>query len=282
MALSPKDVAMSYQIDMPVNDVVHMDVGYTDAVVDGQGVVLEHWRALPCPIGKTDPYDVRKTHPDHSGCSNGYIYEYGGDIACLFVGNSKHIQALDQGLLTGSTVQVTIPRTYLSDNRPVVMAVLDRVYLKNKLNGETPINVICAQLFEHNTSGMDRLKYPINTVEILVDSHGKRYRQGEDFNVVSGQIAWLSNRQPGMNPETGRGEVCSIRYWYTPYWYVSNLIHEIRVLRNGPVLTRAPMTALLQREYVFENEQNDQGLRTSGNDSPRQATAPGSGSFGAR
>lgn len=282
MALSPQELAQSYIIDMPVNDVVHMDTGYTDAVVDGQGIILEHWKAMPCPVGKGDPYDVRKMHNDHSGCSNGYIYEKGGDITCLFVGNSKHLQALDVGFVTGSTVQITIPRYYNGSDSPVVMATLDRLYLKGTLSDQTPINVIATQLFEHNTSGMDRLKYPANAVEVVIDSHGTRYYQGTDFNLGSGQLVWVGNRQPGMDPATGKGEVCSVRYQYTPYWYVSNLIHEIRVVRQGDKVERTPMTAVLQREYVFENEQNDQGLRASNNDSPRQATAPRSGSFGTR
>jgi hypothetical protein len=288
MTINPQSLAESFiQIDMPVSDVVHMDTGYTDAVVDGQGMLLEHWRALPCPVGKGDPFDMRKMHADHSGCSNGYIYEQGGDITALFVGNSKQLQALDVGFVTGSTVQITVPRFYTNDRtREVVISVLDRLYLKQTTNQEHPINVIAAQLFEHNTSGMDRVKYPINAVELIVDSHGKRYYQGDDFDVSNGQIAWRGTKQPGMDPETGKGEVCSIRYRYTPYWYVSNLMHEIRVVRSGFGTERTPMTALLQREYAFENEQNDQGQRPGSsplaNNSQRQAMAPRSGSFGPR
>jgi hypothetical protein len=283
MPLTPQDLADSFVIEMPVHDVVHMDTGYTDAVVDGQGVLLAHWRALPCPIGKGDQFDIRKMHADHSGCSNGYIYEFAGDMTCIFVGNSKQIQALDVGFLTGSSVQISVPRYYTDDrSKEAIIAVLDRFYLKQLTATESPVNVIAAQLFEHNTSGFDRLKYPVNKVETVVDSHGIRYTEGIDFDVVSGQLKWRGTRQPGMDPETGKGEVCSVRYRYTPYWYVSNLLHEIRLVRNGDQTERTPMTAILQREYVFENEQNDQGQRPLGNNSARQATAPRGPSFGPR
>lgn len=283
MPLDAQTLSDSFIIDMPAHDTVHMDSDYTDSVVDGQGVVLEHWAALPCPIGKGDPFDVRKMHADHSGCSNGYIYAPRGDLTCIFVANSKQIQALDVGFLIGSSVQVTIPRYYTSDrSKEVVIATLDRLYLKQLDATSTPINVIAAQLFEHNTSGFDRLKYPANKVEVVVDSHGTQYSEGADFDLISGQLKWRGPRQPGMDPETGKGEVCSARYRYTPYWYVSNLLHEIRLVRNGALTERTPMTAILQREYVFENEQNDQGQRPLGNNSARQATAPRGPSFGPR
>ena len=270
------------QIEMPVNDVVQMDSSYTDAVIDGQGILLEHWRCFLCPIGKNDAFDVRSAHADHTSCSNGYLYEYGGIITALFVGNSKNLQTLDMGFITGASVQITIPRHYTNDrSKEVVMGVLDRIYLKTV----NPLNVVAAQIFEHNASGMDRLKYPINNVEMIIDSHNRRYFQDQDFRLVNGQVAWQGINRPGMDPETGKGEVCSIRYRYTPYWYVSNLVHEIRVIRNGDSVERTPMTAILQRENVFENEQNNANSRfgadaDAGNQ--RQATAPRSGSFGPR
>ena len=286
MAIDNDTLAKTYlQIDMPVNDVVHLDMPYTDSVIDGQGVSFIHMRALPCPVGKTDPYDVRKVHADHSGCSNGFVYEEAGEIRCIFVGNSKQFEFMDAGLVTGSTVQVTVPRHYADQpEREVVFAIFDRLYLKQDLYGDATqrIQVVAAHLFEHNVGGMDRLKYPVNVVEHLIDSHGKRYQQGTDFDILGGQIRWNGTRQPGMDPATGKGEVCSVRYRYTPYWYVNHLIHEIRVVRSGDNAVRAPMTALIQREFAFENEQNDQGQRVVGNDDPRQATAPWSGSFGTR
>jgi hypothetical protein len=261
-------------IEMPVRDAVHMDVGYLEGFVDGQGVPFEHYIALPCPIGKEDPYDVRKAHADHSGCSNGYFYEYTGTFTCAFTGNSKSIQALDPGIVTGSTVQLTLPLFYDSDTaKPVTVSIFDRLYLKHKV-----ASVIAMELFEHNISGRDRLKYPALAVENLMDAHGNKYYQGTHFNIVEGQLVWSGTNQPGMNPQTRKGEVCSVRYSYIPFWYVDRILHEIRLVREGMGVIRAPMSILVQREYFFENEQNSKQAK----DSPRQAVAPRDGAFGPR
>ncbi len=275
MAVTDRDLEESFiPIDMQTKEAVHLDLPSMDGFVHGEGLLYEHYRALPCPIGKEDPFDVRKVHEDHSGCSNGFIYEFAGLMVCTSTGNSKSFQNLDMGLVTGSTLQVTIPRYY--EDKPekeVVIAIFDRLFLK-----EFKAKVVSAQLFEHNVSGMDRLKYSVLEVEHLIDSHGKRYHQGQEFVVAGGQLVWNGPNQPGMNPATGKGEVCSIRYLYTPFWYCHTILHEIRVVRSGPDSVRAPMTALIQREYIFEDEQNDPRAPVS----PRQATAPRNGSFGQR
>ncbi len=274
MALTDEMAAETfYPINMGNKEAVHLDMQYIDGFVDGQGLLYEHWRAIPCPVGKEDPFDVRKVHTDHSGCSNGFIYVFAGLIVCTSTGNSKSIQALDMGLVTGSTLQITLPRFYADNpDKEVAVAIFDRLYLKD-LNA----HVVATQLFEHNIGGFDRMRYPITEVELLVDSHGKQYYQGKDFVLAEGTVKWIG-QQPGMNPSTSKGETCSIRYRYVPYWYIHHILHEIRVVRNGPDSIRAPQAALIQREYVFENEQNDP--LTPG--STRQATAPRDGSFGPR
>lgn len=275
MALDHKALVESFiPTDIPIREAVHMDVAYLEGFVDGQGVPFEHFRALPCPIGRDDPFDVRRVHEDHSGCSNGHIYERVGVMTCTFTGNSKSIQQMDMGLVTGATVQLTLPRFYDSDtSKEVSVAPLDRLYLSKQV-----ASVVGTQLFEHNISGKDRLKYPIVLVESLIDNQGNKYTQGEHFDVVGGQIAWRGTSQPGMNPATKRGAVCSVRYRYIPFWYIDRLLHEIRLLRQGPDVVRAPMSVLIQREYFFENEQNDRQTK----DSPRKAVAPRDGAFGPR
>jgi hypothetical protein len=270
-----KAIADSYiQIQMPVRDAVHMDTPYLDGLVDGQGIQFEHWRAMPCPIGKDDPYDSRRVHDCSVGCSNGNVYMHAGDITAAFTGNSKSIQALDMGLVTGASAQLTLPRFYDSDpNKEVAVAIADRLFLKQNVG-----TVVASHLFEHNIGGMDRLKYRAVMVEHLMDSHGKQYAQNEHFTLVSGQLKWLGTNQPGMDPETRKGEVCSIRYRYIPFWYIDRLLHEIRVLRNGPNVARAPMSVLIQREYFYEDEQRSKDARQS----TRQVAAPRDGSFGPR
>lgn len=280
MTLSDKDLRDSYQIDMPVNDTVHLDVGYIDNFVDGQGITFLHYRAIPCPVGLGDPYDIRKIHEDHEGCSNGFIYEYAGEVVCTFVGNGKQFQWQDVGLTTDASAQVTVSRYYNNTQDEVFLSPNDRFYLK-----ESKALVVTFQKFEHNQSGFDRVRFPVVAVELLIDSDGKRYGSG-DFTVTNGQIQWLGKNRPSADPKTGKGQACAIRYRYVPFWYVSRILHEIRVVQAVDPATgvhgtqRMPSSVLLQREYMFQNEDNDP--RAPDPSSGRQVTAARRGSFGPR
>lgn len=279
--LSERDLKDSYQIGPLVNDQVRFDVDAFDRLIKGQGVRFRHFRAMPCPVGLGDRYDVRKVHDDHSGCSNGFLYHYAGEVVCTFSGNGKQVQLIDAGLLTGATVQVTVPRFY--DDKPseeVLITVFDRFYL-----AEDKAYVIGMQRFEANATGKDRMNYPVAKVEAIVDSDGKLYDKS-DYTVEDGQIVWTGYSRPGIDPQSRKGQICSIRYRYKPFWYCKDLLHEVRVVQAIDPITglagtvRMPYAALLQREYVFENEQRDD--RAPNPDSPRQPTTPRSGSFGPR
>jgi hypothetical protein len=78
-------------------------------LISDWGVVLVHYRALPCPIGQVDQYDPRKLHHNHSGCQNGFIFDKAGEVTCLFMGNGTQVQILETGQYFGSTVSITFP-----------------------------------------------------------------------------------------------------------------------------------------------------------------------------
>jgi hypothetical protein len=129
------------------------------------------------------------------------------------------------------------------------------------------------------------LDFPIKNVSDLIDSRGKRYFQGEDFNIENGLIRWSLNNNPGTDPKTNKGITYSIRYTYRPYFYISRMIHEIRVaqvqddITGERVTMRMPQTALLQREYNFQSETSEAKKDAS---SARQQRAAQSGSYGPR
>jgi hypothetical protein len=280
MALDETTLLASFQMNHP-KDNVFLDVDYIDTTIEGHGVKFIHYRAIPCPVGLGDRYDIRKTHSDHAGCSNGFLYEKAGEVLCAFTGNGKNQQFTDVGMLGEASAQVTVPRYYANtDKEEVLLSPMDRLYL-----AENSARVVHFQKFEHNQTGMDRTSYPILEVETLIDSDGRRYNSSQ-FTIIDGQINWTSNVRPGMDPATNKGQVCSIRYRYVPYWYVSRILHEIRLVRasdptyEANTVQRAPYQVVLEREYMFENEQND--VRAPKPDSPRQAVAPRSGTFGPR
>ena len=268
-----------YTTDLP-NAVVSFDTDAFDEAIRSQGVTFVHFRAMRCPVGMTDMYSERRPHDDHAGCSNGFLYTKAGVITSLFAGNSTQTNVGEVGAMDGSTVNVTMPRFYDGTETPVYVAPFDRLYL-----AEENIVVVNWQLFQADKSGRDKLNFPAVTVQDLVDAQARRYEQ-PDFEVREGRIVWLTRNRPGLDPETGKGLVCSVRYTYRPYWYVKTLIHEVRVTQaENPVtgkreVCRMPQAIQLQREYIFEKEDRDP--QAANPDSPRQVDRPVEPRFGPR
>lgn len=269
-----------YTTDLP-NNHVSFDVDAFDQAIRSQGVTFVHWRAMRCPVGMIDQYDSRRPHDDHSGCSNGFIYTVAGKITCLFTGNGTGSNPMEMGIMDGSTVSVTLPRFYDGGQDAVYIAPYDRLYLD-----EDRITVVNWQLFEAHASGRDKLNFPVAKVQDLLDSRNSRYQEGADFEVQGGQIVWTGSNRPGLDLETGKGRVCAIRYLYRPYWYVKQLVHEVRVSQAENPYTgerqiqRMPQAIVLQREYVFEKEDKD--AQAPDPNSPRQVKSPLDGIFGPR
>jgi hypothetical protein len=261
---------------MMAQEVVRFDPSAFDMVLRSHGVLMEHFRAVKCPIGIEDRFDVRN-HGDHD-CSSGFIYLHAGDVTVFFSGNSSNSHLEELGLIDGSTTQITLPRNY--DNGDVEIAVqhYDRFYLK-----EVAATSVNTQLVEAHITGKDRLQYQATSVEHIIDANGVKYSPS-DYTIENGVLVWTGNHRPQYNPTISRGTVYSIRYRYTPFWYVKNIIHEVRVCRtydheqSREVVVRMPHAVLLQREFMFENEER----KIKGESDQRDVKAPRSGSFGPR
>jgi hypothetical protein len=246
---------------LPLYDVV-FDVAAFDGMIQSQGVTLIHYAAMRCPIGLIDRGDIRApNHKDHD-CSNGFLYKKAGALEAIFTGNTLASKIQDIGVVDGSTVQITLSRTY-EDGSPTAIAPFDRFYLQ-----ENVATVVNWQTIEAHVTGRDKLQFPATQIEFLVDSNGKEYFQDQDFTILNGFIVW-KNGVPNFDPSTNKGIIYSVRYRYIPFWYCDRLLHEIRVTRQDNIstgekgLSRMPYGAILKRETVFENEQNPE-LLTNG------------------
>ena len=277
----PKPISEERAI-APYERVLHTDIPFQsvsfdseafDALLRSQGVPLIHFEAMPCPVGLVDIGDNRRPHEDHENCSNGMVYERVGQVTVSFIGNPKNSRIEDAGIIDGSTVTVTLPRSY-DDNPDKQVSVLpyDRVYLS-----DDTIVVPHWQRFRAHETGRERLQFPAHSVVRVKDSNGKSYDNG-DFTVdKKGQIVWGESGGPPP------GTICSVRYNYRPYWYVSRLLHEIRVTQSENMVgdrtvVRMPQNVVLAREFIFQNEQqNDLSP-----ESPRKMPASEDGGFGPR
>lgn len=259
---------------------VHFSPGDFDDFINAHGIRLKHYKAMRCPVGLKSRYDTRRTDDCHENCSNGFIYTYAGEIDVVFSGNNSKLSQYDPGMLFGSTVTITAPRFYSDcQDKPVHLLAFDRLYLPDEA-----VLVPMWELFEAHETGVDRLRFQVVEVNDLIDNLGKRYTSS-DFKVEKGRIIWTSSNRPGIDPDTGNGRVCSVRYFYRPFYYIAQLIHEVRVATvedlDGTMKTvRMPQSAMLQREYVFQNEKQDE--QAINPNSPRQVKAPADGGFLAR
>jgi len=274
------------QQDLPDRYAVTFDFAAFEDLVRSQGLDLVHYVAMRCPGGMTDQYDNRTAH-DHPNCSNGFIYMKAGEMRALFVGNSAQNKQADVGILDYSSAQVTSPIYYDPNScngatdKKIKVLPFDRIYMKDE-----KITVETWQLFEASQTGIDKLSFPVCCVEYLIDSSFKRYAADVDFEVRGGNIHWISSNRPGYDIETNKGQICTVRYQYRPYYYVSKMLHEIRVSQGDDLITGERKTATLpqafvvSREFTFEKQFYDQeGTEPP---SPRSVKNPETGQFGPR
>jgi hypothetical protein len=252
-------------IDLPFQP-IRFDVVAFNEFIKSNGIALEHYKAVTCPIGMTDSMDSRSSHSEHTTCQNGYIYKKAGIVTATFTNNSAITSLGDVGLIDGSVVNVTFPQFY--DDCPdthVYVQTYDRFYIK-----DCAVLVPNTQRVEAHITGVDKFTYLAKKVEYVIDSHGKEYGQ-EDFTVQDGKLVWTSDNRPGFDAELNKGTIYSIRYLYTPFFYASRIIHEVRIAHRSDFITgektavRVPYAALLSREYYMHKQERSDNPEENGN-----------------
>jgi len=246
------------------DDAVQLDAAAFDNLVHNQGVRMVHHRAVKCPIGLRDEHDVRRSHDDHSGCSNGFIYKPVGNVTVVFTSNSTDPRKLEQGFYDGSTVAVTFPRYYDSNpDKRILVRPFDRFYLdESSYSEDKKLETITSAIWDvthrRNDGLADRCEFPIVRIHHLIDAEGQEWHEPSYSIGPQGAIVWAEGAGPKL------GTVYSVWYEYKPFWYCDRLVHEIRVTpvpdyMDGKVvrMERLAFGAILQREYVYRNQQND-------------------------
>jgi hypothetical protein len=270
----------NYGTPMPTGEAITMDVDSIDDLIRSQGVMFEHWTAMRCPVGMIDRHDsLRRPHEHHEGCSNGFVYTKEGEVQALLTGNGLGVEQKDLGVLDSSTASMTFPRFYSSEDcqeeKRIYLAPYDRLYYKDE-----GILVTNWETVEAHLTGYDRLDFPPVEITRLMDNQGISYTS-DDYRIVNGQIQWKGNRQPGRDPETGKGRIYSVRYRYRPHWYIKSLGHEIRTVNvDDPIsgerrAEKMPQNCIVQREFIFLNQEKDESASDA-----RQTRSPAEGGFG--
>ncbi len=219
-----------------------------------KGIIFCHYAAIPSPIGLKGRGEYRRPDILDTISSNGFIYTKVGEFVGTITGNSKKHQDIEGGIYDSSISRLVLPKFY-RDKPEEEISLLpgDRIYAR-----DIEVKVSNFQKAEYNPKGVDYLQFPVKCVSILIDSQNISYTYKRDFKEdKDGNIKWITGRKnPGIDVDTGRGRIYSIRYKYIAYWYVSRLINEIRITNTDTAENpeRLPYHVEIQREYIYRNK----------------------------
>jgi hypothetical protein len=248
------------KIPFPITE-IGINLDSQDQFVKSHGVKLEHWVAIPSPIGLKERGDYRRSDQYDTISSNGMIYKKAGCFTGAIVSNSKRKRTNEGGIIDYSIARLLLPRFYDESNgssEEIHLAPGDRIFIK-----DLEVLVPNYQRMEFNPVGLDRAQFPVKTVEYLIDSRNIEYKCGIHFEIKDGHIKWINGKgNPGIDPDTGKGRIYAIRYKYNAHWYVTDIPNEVRVMQDidgdgKRVAQRMPYSATIQREYVYYNQNND-------------------------
>lgn len=240
------------------------DLNKQDQFVTSLGVQFVHWKAVPSPIGLKEKGDYRRSDSVDTISSNGFLYKKSGCFTATMVGNSRSQKRSDGGLLDDSMARMIMPRFYDKSGEAaagdrIYLAPGDRVYIADP---NADVLVPNYQRMEYESDQDNRPMFPICKMEFIDDSLGRSYQEGKDFEITTaGDIRWIpGGENPGIDPDTKKGRIYSVRYLYKAFWYILSIPSEVRITNVTDGDTRAPQRmpsyAIIQREYVYQNQIN--------------------------
>lgn len=233
------------------------DLDRLDSFIQNLGVDFIHYKSIPSPIGQNDKGDYHRSDGVDTITSNGMIYKCAGIFRAVMTDNSRDKERGEAGVLDPSQSRLVLPRFY-KDGKRIRLLPGDRIY---SFDLNTDDLVPNEQKMEFELGVDNILMFPAVELELpIIGPKGEEYAQGVDFCITSkGDIRWLPNgKNPGIDPQTGKGRIYSIRYLYKSYWYITQLLKEVRVTNvtaNGERKPeRMPYHCIVTREYMFRNQ----------------------------
>jgi hypothetical protein len=234
----------------------------------GLGADFRHFKAMPSPIGKNDRGAYRREDGVDTITSNGMLYTCAGIFTATMTDNSRQGGRSAGGNLDPSESRLVLPRFYnkvgVSDGGRIRLMPGDRLYYADP-NADDLVANAHEMDYEPNVDNIP--VFPIVCLDgPVTDSRNITYTQGVDFTITAdGSISWLpGGNNPGLDPNTGKGRIYSVRYLYKAFYYVIGLPKEVRITNvttggvRGP--ERMPYYAQIMREYVFHNQNRGDAL----------------------
>ena len=228
-----------------------------DQLVQNRGIHFIHKMAAPCPnMKKLNDNNHEPECPFCDGSQILYIQEK--EIIGTFSNNSLEKLFEVQGVWEVGTAVITFPTEY-NDGEQADFNVFDKLICP-----DFQIRLTDLKEYEPNNFGQTSLKYPVirvSDMSSVVSGALKKYVQGVDFTIVSGNIQWMPGKAPSYNNIEEMGEVLSITYSANPVYNVLQNMHEIRATQqmvNGQkVAKRLPQHVLVKRDFLFKPDSKE-------------------------
>jgi len=281
----PLDPASDIQVDTIPSFAPYIQMSFDldrlEDFVTGLGVEFLHYKSMTSPIGQKDRGDYRRSDGVDTITSNGYIYTLAGRFTATMTDNTKTRSRSSGSILDPSESKLVMPRFYnnlgIADGTRIYLSPGDRIYVADP---SIDVYVSNNQKMEY-IPGQDNVPmFEIEQMEVpLVDSRGYEYQEDIDYSITTdGNIRWLSGgRNPGIDPDTQKGRIYSVRYLYSAYWYITVLLKEVRVTNvteNGErTPERMPYHAIAQREYIYHNQNRGNKLNQNKPAEPKRVDA---------
>lgn len=229
-----------------------------DQLAQNRGIRFLHRVAAPCPnIKRLVDNNHEPECPFCDGSQILYIQEK--EIWGTFSNNTLEKMFEIQGVWEIGTAVITFPTEY-PDGTQADFNVFDKLVCP-----DFQIRLSDLKEYEPTTSGRTSTKYPIITacdITSIVNGAIKKYVEGTDYNIVDGEIEWISGFEPSYNDIEEIGEVLSITYSANPVYNVLQTLHEIRasqqMVGGQKQARRLPQQVLVKRDFLFkpDNEQS--------------------------
>lgn len=258
-----------------------------DAFVTGQGIDYQHWKCMPSPIGLKDRGDYRRDGLDVL-TSNGMLYVCAGTFTGCETDNVTDKKATQGAVVDPSVSRLILPRFYnqvksvagsvntapVDDGKRIYLAPGDRIYVSDP---QANVKVSNYQRMTYEL-GDNIPMFPICEFEVpIIDSQNIQYIQGVDYDItIKGNLAWLAGgKNPGIDPDTGKGRTYSVRYLYKAFHYVISLPKEVRMtnITEGGVRVPERMAyyAIIQREYLYHSQNRSDKQNQTASPTPQRA-----------
>jgi hypothetical protein len=222
-----------------------------DQLLNNRGIRFIHKVASPCP--NINVLDDNNHDPECTFCDQSQmLYVQEKEIWGVLSNNTLEKLYEIQGVWEVGTAVITFPTHYNDSEQQADFNVFDQLVCPD-------FQVRLSDLKQYDGTGTTTLKYPVvRAVDItaIVNNALKTYVEGVDYDIVDGDISWISGKEPSYNQVEEIGEVLSITYVANPVYNVLQTLHELRVtqeLINGvKTAIRLPQQVLVKRDFLFK------------------------------